>query len=186
MAMALNKDQLQLLDWYEQGATRVALRHGFSVEIMSEYLRDNGYYDTEKGTELAERMLGELRAELIGYQISCLGALSAAVWLLLLTDKDKDQGNVAEQINTVVFDIVYGIKDLADDLANVDGTGLHQVIMTIIDVTELDHADIVDYIDQRLADLSEHERELLQLLSSPQKHARPYYFGLIDTYRALN
>lgn len=180
--MALNKDQQQLLDWYEQGATRVALRHGFNEQIMSEYLRDNGYYDTEKGTELAERMLGELKAEIIGYEISCLDPLSAAVWLLLLTDKDKDQGNVAEQINSVVFDIVYGIKDLS-----VDGTGLHQVIMTIIDVTELDHADIMDYIDQRLADLTERESRLLQLLADQsKKQPRSYYYGLIDTFRALN
>lgn len=181
--MALNRDQEQLIEWYEQGNTRVALRHGLSEQIMSEYLRDNGYYDgSEQGTELAERMLGELRAEIIGYQTTCLGALQAAVWLLLLTDQDKDQSHVSELINTVAFDIVYAIKDLA----NVDGTGLYQVDMTIVDVTELDQADLMDYLDQRLADLSEHERELLELLSSPQKQPRSYYFGLIDTYRALD
>lgn len=180
--MALNKDQEQLVDWYEQGYGRVALRHGFSVEIMAEWLKDQGYYDTEQGSELAERMLLELKAEIIGYRISCLDPLSAAVWLLLLTDKDKDQGNTAEQINTVCFDIVYGIKDLV----KVDGTGLYQVARTIMDITELDHEDIMNYIDSRVADLSEHEKELLQLLSSPQSQPRAYYYGLIDMFRALD
>lgn len=177
--MALNKDQLQLIDWYTSGYGRVALRHGLSEQLMSEWLRDQGY-----GSELAERMLGEFKAEQIGYQISCLDPLSAAVWLLLLTDKDKGQGNTAEQINTVCFDIAYHVIDL--DLVKVDGTGLHRVSMTIVDDTDLDQADVIDYIDQRVADLSEHERELLQLLSSPQKQSRPYYFGLIDMYRALD
>ena len=181
--MALNGDQLQLIDWYTSGYGSVALRHGLSVEIMAEWLKDQGYYDGSKqGSELADRMLLELRAEIIGYEISCLNPLSAAVWLLLLTDKDKDQGNVAEQINTIVFDVVYGIKDLTD----VDGTGLYQVDMTIIDATELDHADLMNYIDSRVADLSNHERELLELLSGPQSQPRSYYYGLIDMYRALN
>lgn len=180
--MALNGDQLQLVDWYMSGYGRVALRHGFSEQLMAEYLRDKGYYDTVQGSKLADRMLLELQAEIIGYQISCLDPIQAAVWLLLLTDHDKDQDQTAEQINTVAFDIVYGIKDLA----NVDGTGLYRVNMTIIDVTELDHADLMDYIDQRLADLSEHERELLELLSSPQSQPRAYYYGLIDMYRALD
>ncbi|MDF9444005.1 hypothetical protein P5Z58_02485 [Limosilactobacillus mucosae] len=182
--MALNGDQQQLVDWYNQGYGSVALRHGFSVEIMQEWLQDQGYYDTEQGSELAERMLGELQAEIIGYEINCLDPLSAAVWLLLLTDKDKDQGNAAEQINTVCFDIVYHVIDL--DLVKVDGTGLHRVSMTIVDDTDLDQADVIDYIDQRVADLSEHERELLELLSSPQKQPRSYYYGLIDLYRALD
>lgn len=182
--MALNRDQQQLVDWYNQGYGSVALRHGFSVEIMQEWLQDQGYYDTDKGTNLADRMLAELKAEQIGYEISCLDPISAAVWLLLLTDKDKGQGNVAEQINTVCFDIVYHVIDL--DLVKVDGTGLHRVSMTIVDDTDLDQADVIDYIDQRVADLSEHERELLQLLSSPQKQSRPYYYGLIDCFRALN
>lgn len=180
--MALNGDQLQLLDWYERGNTRLALRHGLSVEIMRSWLRDQGYYNTEQGSDLADRMLAELRAELIGYRVSCLSAIQAAVWLLLLTDKDKDQSHVSEQINTVAFDVVYNIAELAD----VDGTGLHKVIMTIIDVTELDHADLMDYLDQRLADLSKSESRLLELLSSPQQQPRAYYYGLIDTYRALN
>lgn len=180
--MALNKDQQQLIEWYEQGATRVALRHGFSVEIMSEYLRDNGYYDTEQGSELAERMLLELKAEIIGYEISCLDPLSAAVWLLLLSDQDKDKDQTAELINTVSFDIAYNIRDLAD----IDGTGLHQVAMTIVDDTNLDHEQIMDYVDQRLANLSESESRLLELLSSPQQQPKAYYYGLIDTYRALN
>lgn len=180
--MALNKDQLQLLDWYERGNTRLALRHGFSEQIMQEWLHDQGYYDTEKGSELAERMLLELKAEIIGYQISCLDPLSSAVWLLLLTDQDKDQDDTAEQINTVCFDIAYGVRDLAD----VDGTGLYRVNMTIIDDTELDHEQIMDYLDQRLADLTENESRLLQLLASPQKQPRAYYYGLIDLYRALN
>lgn len=180
--MALNRDQQQLVDWYEQGYGSVALRHGLSEQLMAEYLRDKGYYDTVQGSDLADRMLLELRAEIIGYEISCLNPLSAAVWLLLLTDKDKDQGNTAEQINSVCFDIVYAIKDLA----NVDGTGLYKVDMTIIDDTELDQADLIDYIDSRVADLSEHERELLELLASPQKQPRSYYYGLIDMFRALD
>ena len=180
--MALNKDQEQLLDWYESGATRVALRHGLSEPIMREWLHDQGYYDTEKGSELAERMLRELKAEIIGYQTTCLGALQAAVWLLLLSDRDKSQGNVAEQINSVCFDITYGIRDLA----KVDGTGLYRVDMTIVDVTELDQADLMDWLDSRVADLSANESKLLELLSSPQQQPRSYYFGLIDTFRALN
>lgn len=180
--MALNRDQLQLVDMYNQGYGRIALRHGLSEQLMAEWLKDQGYYQTVQGSELAERMLGELKAEIIGYEISCLNPLSAAVWLLLLTDKDKGQGNTAEQINTVVFDVIYGIRDLV----NVDGTGLYQVDMTIIDATELDHADLMDYIDSRVADLTEHESKLLQLLASPQKQPRSYYYGLIDMYRALN
>lgn len=76
--MALNGDQLQLLDWYERGNTRLALRHGLSVEIMRSWLRDQGYYNTEQGSDLADRMLAELRAELIGYRVSCLSAIQAA------------------------------------------------------------------------------------------------------------
>ena len=182
--MALNRDQLQLVDWYMSGYGRVALRHGLSEQLMAEWLTEQGYYDTDKGTNLADRMLAELRAEIIGYQITCLDPIQASVWLLLLTDKDKGQGNVAEQINTVCFDIVYHVINL--DLVKVDGTGLHRVSMTIVDDTDLDQADVIDYIDQRVADLSEHERELLQLLASPQKQSRPYYFGLMDLYRALN
>ena len=163
--MALNKDQLQLIEWYEQGSTRVALRHGLSEQIMREWLLEQGYYDTEQGSELAERMLAEFRAEITGYQISCLDPISASVLLLLLSDTDKDHNGTAEQINTVCFDVAYGVRDLA----SVDGTGLHKVIMTIIDDTNLDHADIMDYLDQRLADLSEQESKLLQLLSSPQQ-----------------
>ena len=163
--MALNGDQKQLIEWYESGNTRVALRHGLSEQTMRAWLTEQGYYDTEQGSELAERMLREFRVELIGYQISCLGAVSAAVLLLLLSDQDKDHNGTAEQINTVSFDIAYGVRDLA----SVDGTGLHKVIMTIIDDTNLDHADIMDYLDQRLADLSEQESKLLQLLSSPQQ-----------------
>lgn len=178
----MNKDQLQLIDWYNQGYGRVALRHGLTEQTMREWLKDNGYYDTEQGSELADRMLGELKAEQIGYRISCLGAIQSAVWLLLLSDKDKDQGNVSEQINTVCFDIAYNIRDLA----KVDGTGLYQVSMTIVADTELDHEDIMDWLDQRVADLSEHESKLLELLSSPQQQTRVYYFGLIDLYRALN
>lgn len=180
--MALNRDQEQLVDWYMSGYGGVALRHGLSEQLMSEYLRDQGYYQTVQGSALAERMLAELKAEIIGYQINCLDPLSAAVWLLLLTDKDKGQGNVAEQINSVVFDIVYGIKNLA----NVGGTGLYRVDMTIVDVTELDQDEITDYLDSRVADLSEHEYKLLELLSGPQKQPRAYYYGLIDMYRALN
>lgn len=85
--------------------------------------------------------------------------------LLLLSDQDKDHNGTAEQINTVSFDIAYGVRDLA----SVVGAGLHKVIMTIIDDTNLDHADIMDYLDQRLADLSEQESKLLQLLSSLQQ-----------------
>jgi hypothetical protein len=180
--MALNRDQQQLVDWYEQGATRVALRHGFSVEIMQEWLHDQGYYGSEQGTKLAERMLGELKAEIIGYQISCLDAIQAAVWLLLLTDTDKDQSNVAEQINTVSFDVAYGVRDLV----SVDGTGLYRVSMTILDDTGLEHEQIMDYLDQRLADLTERESRLLRLLSSPQQQPRAYYYGLVDLYRALD
>lgn len=180
--MALNKDQLQLIDWYEQGNTRVALRHGLNEQIMQEWLRDRGYYESEQGSELADRMLRELRAEITGYEICYLGSIQLAVWLLLLTDKDKDQGNVSEQINTVCFDIVYGIKDLV----KVDDKGLYQVARTIMDVTGLDHDDLMDYIDTRLADLSESESRLLELLSSPQSQPRAYYYGLIDLYRALD
>ena len=180
--MALNKDQLQLIEWYEQGNTRIALRHGLSEQIMREWLSEQGYYDTDKGSDLANRMLSELRAEIIGYQISCLGALQASVLLLLLSDQDKDQNNIAEQINTVSFDVAYDIAELAD----VDGTGLYQLTMTIVDDTGLDHADIMDWLDTRLADLSEHERELLELLSSPQSQPRAYYYGLIDLYRTLD
>lgn len=132
--------------------------------------------------ELASRMLRELRAELIGYEISCLDPISASVWLLLLSDHDKDHDQTAELINTVCFDVAYGVRDLAD----VDGTGLHQVAMTIVDDTDLDHEQIMDYLDSRLADLSESESKLLELLSSPQQQPRAYYYGLIDTYRALD
>lgn len=180
--MALNKDQLQLIDWYEQGTTRVAFRHGLTEQIMQEWLTEQGYYQTEQGSDLAERMLSELKAEIIGYQTSCLGALQAAVWLLLLSDQDKDQSQTAELINTVSFDIAYQIRDLAD----VDGTGLYQVAMTIVDDTGLDHEQIMDYLDQRLADLSVNESKLLQVLSSPQQQPRAYYYGLIDLYRALD
>ena len=180
--MALNRDQQQLIEWYESGSTRLALRHGFSVEIMAEWLKDQGYYQTEQGTELASRMLSELKAELIGYRVSCLSAIQAAVLLLLLSDHDKDQDQTAELINTVSFDIAYNIKDLV----SVDGTGLHQVIMTIVDDTELDHADIMDWLDSRLADLSANESKLLELLSSPQQQPKPYYYGLIDMFRALD
>lgn len=180
--MALNGDQEQLIEWYEQGNTRVALRHGLNEQIMRAWLSEQGYYGSEQGTNLADRMLAELRAEIIGYQITCLDPIQAAVWLLLLTDKDKDQGNVSEQINTIAFDVVYGIKDLA----KVDGTGLYQLSMTIVDETELDHEQIMDYLDQRVTELSEHESKLLELLASPQKQPRSYYYGLIDTFRALN
>lgn len=178
----MNKDKEQLMDWYNQGYGRIALRHGLSEPIMREWLSEQGYYDTQQGTELADRMLSEFRAELIGYRISCLSAVSAAVWLLLLSDSDKDHDQTAEQINTVSFDVAYNIKDLA----SVDGTGLHQVAMTIVDDTNLDHEQIMDYLDQRLADLSESESKLLELLSSPQQQPRSYYLGLIDTYRALD
>lgn len=180
--MALNGDQQQLIEWYEQGNTKVALRHGLNEQIMKEWLSEQGYYDTEQGSELADRMLREFRAELIGYQITCLSALQAAVWLLLLTDKDKDQSHVSEQINTVAFDVVYNIAELV----SVDGTGLHRVAMTIVDDTSLDHEQIMDWLDSRLADLTEHESKLLELLSSPQQQPRSYYYGLIDLYRALN
>lgn len=99
--MALNKAKEQLVDWYEQGNARVALRHGLTEQTMKEWLSEQGYYGSEQGSELAERMLGELRAEIIGYQISCLGAIQAAVLLLLLSDQDKDQDQTAELINTV-------------------------------------------------------------------------------------
>lgn len=180
----MNKDQLQLIDWYTSGYGRVAFRHGLSEQIMREWIKDQGYYQSEQGSELAGRMLREFRVEQIGYRISCLDPLSASVWLLLLTDKDKSQGNVSEQINTVAFDVVYGIKDL--DLARVDGTGLYQLSMTIVDDTDLDQADIMNYIDQRVADLSDNEFKLLELLSSPQKQPRAYYYGLIDMYRAID
>ena len=180
--MALNKDQEQLLNWYNSGYGRLALRHGLSEQIMREWLQEQGYYGSEQGTELADRMLGELKAEQIGYEISCLGAIQASVLLLLLTDYDKDQDQTAEQINTVAFDVIYGISDLVA----VDGTGLYQLSMTIVDETELDHEQIMDYLDQRVADLSEHETKLLELLSSPQQQPRVYYHGLIDLYRALN
>jgi hypothetical protein len=182
--MALNKDQQQLIEWYEQGATRVALRHGLSEQTMKAWLQDQGYYQTEQGTNLAERMLREFRAEQIGYEISCLDPIAASVLLLLLTDRDKDKDQTAEQINTIAFDVVYGIKDLAD--VDNDGTGLYQVSMTIVADTDLDQADVMDYVDQRLADLSEHESKLLELLASPQSQPRSYYYGLIDLYRALN
>jgi hypothetical protein len=180
--MALNRDQQQLVDWYNQGYGRVALRHGLTEQTMKAWLSEQGYYDTEQGSELASRMLAEFKAEQIGYQISCLDPIAASVWLLLLTDKDKDHDQTAELINTVAFDVAYNIKDLA----KVDGTGLHQVIMTIVDDTDLDHEQIMDWLDTRLADLSEHERELLQLLASPQQQPRAYYYGLIDLYRALD
>lgn len=172
--MALNKDQLQLIDWYENGNTRVALRHGLNEQIMREWLHDQGYYGSEQGTELAE-----LRAEIIGYEISCLGAIQASTWLLLLSDKDKDQDQTAELINTVSFDIAYQIRDLV-------GTGLHRVAMTIVDDIDLDHEQIMDWLDTRLADLSNRESKLLELLASPQQQPRAYYYGLIDTYRALD
>lgn len=174
----MNKDQEQLLDWYNSGYGRLALRHGLSEQIMREWLQEQGYY----GSDLAERMLGEFQAEQIGYQISCLGAIQASVWLLLLSDRDKDQDQIAEQINTVAFDIAYNIRDLVA----VDGTGLYQVSMTIIDDTELDQEQIMDYLDQRVADLSDNESRLLELLASPQKQPRAYYYGLIDLYRALD
>lgn len=180
--MALNKDQQQLMDWYNSGYGRIAFRHGLSEQIMREWLQDQGYYQSEQGSDLAERMLAEFHAELIGYQISCLGAIQSAVWLLLLTDRDKDQDQTAELINTVSFDIAYNIKDLV----NVDGTGLHRVAMTIVDDTSLDHEQIMDWLDSRLADLSANESRLLELLSSPQQQPRAYYFGLIDLYRALD
>jgi hypothetical protein len=178
----MNKAKEQLMDWYLQGESRVAFRHGLSEPIMAEWLSEQGYYGSEQGTEIAGRMLAEFKAEQIGYEISCLDPLSAAVWLLLLTDKDKSQGNVAEQINSVCFDIVYAIKDLA----NVDGTGLYRVDMTIVADTELDQEQIMDYLDQRVADLSANEFKLLELLSSPQQQPRAYYYGLIDLYRALD
>lgn len=181
--MALNKDQQQLIEWYEQGNTRVALRHGLNEQTMKAWLTDQGYYGSEQGSELAERMLLELKAEIIGYRVSCLDPIAASVWLLLLSDHDKDQSDIAELINTVCFDVVYGIADL---LASVDGTGLHQVAMTIVDDTSLEHEQIMDWLDQRLADLTERESRLLRLLSSPQKQPRAYYFGLIDLYRALD
>lgn len=180
--MAINRDIEQLMDWYEQGSTRVAFRHGLNEQIMAEWLHDQGYYQSEQGSELAERMLAEFRAELIGYEISCLDPTQASVLLLLLSDQDKDKDQTAELINTVAFDIAYNIADPAD----VDGTGLHQLIMTIVDDTSLDQDDLINYIDQRLADLSEHEYELLELLSSPRSQPRSYYYGLIDLYRALD
>lgn len=182
MDMALNKDQLQLLDWYEHGNTRIALRHGLSVEIMRSWLLEQGYYNSDQGSDLADRMLSELKAEIIGYEISCLGAIQSAVWLLLLTDRDKDQDQTAELINTVAFDVIFNIRDLAD----VDGTGLYQLTMTIVADTDLDQEHIMDYLDNRVVDLSANESKLLELLSSPQQQPRSYYFGLIDLYRALN
>ncbi|NME34931.1 hypothetical protein HF864_09230, partial [Lactobacillus sp. MRS-253-APC-2B] len=97
-------------------------------------------------------------------------------------DHDKDQDQTAELINTVAFDVIFNIRDLAD----VDGTGLYQLSMTIVDETELDHEQIMDYVDNRVADLSANESKLLELLSSPQQQPRAYYYGLIDLYRALN
>lgn len=180
--MALNRDQEQLIDWYESGSTRLALRHGLNEQIMRAWLSEQGYYGSEQGTNLADRMLAELRAEIIGYQITCLDPIQAAVWLLLLSDHDKDQSHVSEQINTVAFDIAYNIAELV----SVDGTGLYRVIMTIVDDTNLDHDQIMDWLDTRLADLSSNESRLLELLASPQQQPRVYYFGLIDLYRALN
>ena len=180
----MNKAKEQLMDWYLQGESRVAFRHGLSEQIMREWLSEQGYYQSEQGSTLAGRMLREFRAEQIGYRISCLDPIQSAVWLLLLTDKDKDQGNVSEQINTIAFDVVYGIKDLAD--VDNDGTGLYQVSMTIVADTDLDQADVMDYIDNRVVDLSANESKLLELLSSPQQQPRAYYYGLIDLYRALN
>ena len=180
--MALNKDQEQLIEWYESGSTRVALRHGLTEQTMKAWLQDQGYYQTEQGTNLADRMLREFKAELIGYQISCLDPIQSAVLLLLLSDQDKDQDQTAELINTVCFDVVYGIAELV----SVDGTGLHKVIMTVIDDTSLEHEQIMDYIDSRLADLTERESRLLRLLSSPQQQPKGYYLAVIDTYRALN
>lgn len=180
--MALNRDQQQLIEWYESGSTRVALRHGLTEQTMKAWLQDQGYYDSEQGSELASRMLAEFRAELIGYQITCLDPIQSAVWLLLLSDQDKDKDQTAELINTVCFDVIYHVIDLAD----VDGTGLYQLTMTIVDETELDHEQIMDYLDQRVTELSEHESKLLELLSSPQQQPRSYYYGLIDLYRALN
>ncbi|MGQ3491323.1 hypothetical protein ACT5E2_09645 (plasmid) [Limosilactobacillus mucosae] len=178
----MNKAKEQLMDWYLQGESRVAFRHGLSEPIMAEWLQEQGYYGSEQGSALAGRMLREFKAEQIGYRISCLGAIQASVWLLLLTDRDKDKDQTAELINTVAFDIVFNIRDLAD----VDGTGLYQLSMTIIDDTELDQADVMDYIDNRVVDLSANESKLLELLSSPQQQPRAYYYGLIDLYRALN
>lgn len=180
--MALNRDQEQLVDWYNSGYGRIALRHGLSEPIMRAWLLEQGYYNSEQGSDLAERMLREFRAEQIGYEISCLDPIAASVLLLLLTDHDKDHDQTAELINTVSFDIAFQIRDLAD----IDGTGLHQVIMTIVDDTNLDHEQIMDWLDTRLADLSSRESRLLELLSSPQQQPRAYYYGLIDTYRALN
>ncbi|MFR0593525.1 hypothetical protein ACLUWM_09780 [Limosilactobacillus mucosae] len=180
--MTLNKDQQQLIDWYTSGYGRVAFRHGLSLELMQEWIKDQGYYQSEQGSELAGRMLREFRVEQIGYKISCLDPLSASVWLLLLTDKDKSQGNVAEQINTVAFDIAYNIRGLA----KADGTGLYRVSMTIVDDTDLDQEQIMDYVDSRVANMTYNESKLLELLSSPQSQPRSYYYGLIDTYRALN
>lgn len=181
----MNKDQQQLIDWYNQGYGRIALRHGLSEPLMQQWLSEQGYYQSKQGSDLADRMLGEFKAEQIGYQISCLGAIQASVLLLLLTDYDKDQDQTAEQINTVAFDIVFNIRDIRD-LADVDGTGLYQVSMTIVADTDLDQEQIMDYVDQRVADLSANESKLLELLSSPQQQPRSYYFGLIDLYRALN
>lgn len=178
----MNKAKEQLMDWYLQGESRVAFRHGLSEPIMAEWLQEQGYYGSEQGSELADRMLGELKAEQIGYRISCLGAIQSAVWLLLLTDRDKDQDQTAELINTVSFDIAYNIRDLVA----VDGTGLYQVSMTIVADTDLDQEQIMDYLDQRVADLSDNESRLLELLASPQKQPRAYYYGLIDLYRALD
>lgn len=119
-------------------------------------------------------MLRELRAKTSNYEIYYLGSIQLAVQLLLLTDKDNGQDQIAEQINTTYFDIVYNIKDLV----KVDDKGLYQVARTIMDITELDHDDLMDWLDQRLADLSDNERELLELLSSPQQQPRAYYYGL--------
>ncbi|NME34933.1 hypothetical protein HF864_09240, partial [Lactobacillus sp. MRS-253-APC-2B] len=108
--MALNKDQQQLIDWYNQGYGRIALRHGLSEPLMQQWLQEQGYYGSEQGSALAERMLGEFQAEQIGYEIGCLGAIQASVLLLLLTDHDKDQDQTAELINTVAFDVIFNIR----------------------------------------------------------------------------
>ena len=174
--MALNRDQEKLMNWYLQGESRAAFRHGLNEQIMAEWLSEQGYYGSEQGSALAERMLGEFQAEQIGYEISCLGAIQASVLLLLLTDHDKDQDQTAELINTVAFDVIFNIRDLAD----VDGTGLYQLTMTIVADTDLDQEHIMDYLDNRVVDLSANESKLLELLSSPHQQPRAYYFGLID------
>ncbi|TNK95117.1 hypothetical protein DKP74_06250 [Fructilactobacillus sanfranciscensis] len=77
--MALNRDQLQLIDWYLQGYHQIAIGHGLSVEIMAEWLQDRGYYESERGSELADRMLRELRAKTSNYEIYYLGSIQLAV-----------------------------------------------------------------------------------------------------------